>query len=397
MIMAQSGISRRGLLRGGLFSACSAAAHPFVSTMTFALAPFDARLVVIILRGGMDGLATVPSHGDPLLAGYRPTLAGDKVETIDLNGYFGLHPRLSGLKPLWDRGELGFVHAVSTPYRDKRSHFDGQDLLEAGTGNDVAEAARRGGWLNRLLQVVPGIDATTAFAVGQDEMRILSGSVPAMQWSPNVDVELTPATRLLLEQVYAPDPMFAEAAAEGLDLAAVIDKETLIPLANGDKREPLAAFAADRLNLDTRIAAFSLKGWDTHQRQSGGIARSLNTLERSILSLKEGLGGNWARTAVLAMTEFGRTVAENGTRGTDHGTGGLMITAGGALRGGQVLGQWPGLEEASLYDRRDLMPTGDVRGWAAWAMRGLYGIDRATLETTVFPALDMGDDPQLVL
>ncbi len=395
--MALSGISRRGLLRGGMVTACSAAAHPFLSTMTFASAPFDARLVVIILRGGMDGLATVAPYGDPLLAQYRSTLAGAKVETIDLNGYFGLHPKLGGLKPLWDRGELGFVHAVSTPYRDKRSHFDGQDLLEAGTGDDLAEASRRGGWLNRLLQVMPGADATTAFAVGQDEMRILIGNAPSMQWAPNVDVDLTPQARLLLEQVYAPDPMFAEAATEGLELASVIDNERLEPLANGDKREPLAAFAADRLKLDTRIATFSLNGWDTHQGQGNGLGRSLNTLERSILSLREGLGDTWSRTAVMVMTEFGRTVAENGTKGTDHGTGGVMLTAGGALRGGQVLGRWPGLDEASLYDRRDLMPTGDVRGYAAWAMRGLYGIDRATLETTVFPSLDMGDDPRLVL
>jgi uncharacterized protein (DUF1501 family) len=395
--MALSGISRRGLLRGGLVTACSAAAHPLLSTMTFASAPFDARLVVIILRGGMDGLATVAPHADPLLARYRPTLAGDKVETLDLDGYFGLHPMLGGLKPLWDRGELGFVHAVSTPYRDKRSHFDGQDLLEAGTGDDLAEAARRGGWLNRLLQVVPGAEASTAFAVGQEEMRILSGAAPAMQWSPEVDVELTPQARLLLEQIYAPDPLFAGAATEGLELASVINVQSLKPLANGDPREPLAAFAAERLKQDTRIAAFSLNGWDTHQGQAKGLGRSLNTLERSILSLKEGLGDTWSRTAVLAMTEFGRTVAENGTRGTDHGTGGLMVTAGGALRGGQVMGRWPGLDEAALYDRRDLMPTGDVRAWAAWTMRGLFGIDRAALETTVFPSLDMGEAPRLVL
>ncbi|MDF0599173.1 DUF1501 domain-containing protein [Psychromarinibacter sp. C21-152] len=392
-----TGISRRGLLKGGLGAACSLAAHPLTSTMTMAAAPWDARLVVIVLRGAMDGLGLLPPLGEPDFARYRPALGARAAETaIPLDGMFGLHRAMAPLMPLWRAGELGFAQAVSTPYRDKRSHFDGQDLLEAGTGMDVALAAQRDGWLNRLLQAVPGTEAQTAFAVGRQEMRILRGDAPVYQWEPETDIEVTAQQQLLLEHVYAADPLFSAAAGEALELAARIDRQDLPPLSTGARREPLGAFAADRLLEDTRIVSYSLTGWDTHRRQKGALARALDDLQRSILSLREGLGPVWSKTAVLAMTEFGRTVAENGSAGTDHGTGGAMVMAGGALRGGRIYGDWPGLAEADLYDRRDLMPTGDVRAYAAWAMRGLYGLDRATLEGAIFPTLDMGADPGMV-
>ena len=392
--MGKVNISRRGMLLG---AACSLAAHPLSTTMTFASAPWSPRLVVIILRGAMDGLDVVQPYGDPLLAGYRPTLkTGPDHQAVDLDGFFAMHGRLAGLAPMWQAGELGFAHAVSTPYRDKRSHFDGQDLLEAGTGMDVGPGAARGGWLNRFLQTVPGVRAETAFAVGNDDMRILGGPAPKLRWAPEVDVELTPQAELLLGHVYAHDPLFGPAAEKGMELARNIDREKLPLLANGEKQEPLAAFAAAQLKAETRIASYSLKGWDTHQKQGSSIARSLSKLERSVLTLQEGLGKVWGETLVLAMTEFGRTVAENGSRGTDHGTGGAMVMAGGALRGGKVFGQWPGLEEAALYARRDLMPTADVRSYAAWAMRNLYGLDRGTLEGAIFPGLEMGNDPGFV-
>ncbi len=394
--MTKTILSRRGLLRAGLAGACSAAAHPLLTTMTFAAAPWEARLVVIILRGAMDGLDAVQPYGDPLLAGYRPNLpVGPEHGARDLDGFFAMHPALGPLWPLWQAGELGFVHAVSTPYRDKRSHFDGQDLLEAGTA--AIGAGARGGWLNRFLQVMPGVEGETAFAVGRDEMRVLDGTAPAMHWSPDVDVTLTPETEALLTHLYARDPLFAPAAAEGMALAKVVDRTELPPLPDGQgRRDPLAAFAADRLRGETRIAAYSLNGWDTHQGQAGGLKRSLGELSRSILTLRDELGGIWSKTAVLAMTEFGRTARENGSRGTDHGTGGAMLLAGGALRGGRVYGRWPGLDEADLYAGRDLMPTADVRAYAAWAMRGLYGIGRDVLEDSVFPGLAMEDDPRIV-
>jgi uncharacterized protein (DUF1501 family) len=395
-------INRRFLLRGLGGMACSAAAHPFLSTVTFAqsdgAAPLgDHRLIVVILRGAMDGLDAVQPVGDADFARLRPTLAGGGT---DLDGFFALHPELSGLLPLWDAGQLAFIHATSTPYRDKRSHFDGQDLLEAGTGMDVPLGAVRDGWMNRMLQSVPGLTAETAYALGREAQPMLDGPAQARLWTPDVTLDLSAQSRLLLEHVYHDDDLFREAATEAMDLAAMGMPEDMIA-EGGNARladiDTLVEFAAGRLLAETRIAAFSLSGWDTHRRQKAAITMSFKRLQHLILQLQVGLGADvWGKTVLLAMTEFGRTVAENGSGGTDHGTGGVMFAAGGAVKGGQVMGQWPGLAEASLYDRRDLMPTSDVRAWAAWAMRGMYGFDRNTLESGVFPGLQMGDDPGLL-
>ncbi|WP_226779485.1 DUF1501 domain-containing protein [Oceaniglobus trochenteri] len=397
-------MDRRGFLRRGAgLVGCSLAAHPFLTTVTLASGPWDARLVVIILRGGMDGLDALRPVGDPAFAAARPGLLGEPGIPL---GFYAMHPALAPLKPLWDAGELGFAHAVSTPYRGKRSHFDGQDILEAGTGLDMADEARRDGWLNRLLQTAPGLSSETAFAIGRDEMKVLAGPAPVLNWSPEAALTVTGQSRLLLDELYHADPLFRDAAQEAMDLAELAAPDTVSRrgaalagmVAQGGRNSvrKLAGFAAERLYNDTRIAAFSLGGWDTHRRQDQGIGQSLGELADAILTLKTGLGPVWGKTTVLAMTEFGRTVRENGTRGTDHGTGGAMLLAGGAVRGGQVLGRWPGLDEADLYERRDLMPTGDVRAYAAWAMRGLFGTETALLERDIFPGLDMGANPGLL-
>ena len=414
-------IDRRAMLRGLGILGCSAAAHPFMTTVTLAGAdggaPLgDHRLVVIILRGAMDGLDVVRPLGERAFVGYRPTLAA--TQSLDLDGFFGLHLGLSGLHPLWQSGELAFAHATSTPYRDKRSHFDGQDLLEAGTSPDLPSAHLRDGWLNRMLQSVPGLQSETAFAVGRQEMRIMRGPAPVMDWSPDTAVNLSPQAQLLLEQVYHDDPLFMAAASEAMMLSELDLGDAMGGLAmSGDEMgsmmmaetptlrgarlgeaDRVADYAAERLRGATRIAAFSLTGWDTHKGQGKGFGRALSRLERSILRLKSGLGLEvWGKTTVLAMTEFGRTAAENGTGGTDHGTAGAMLVAGGAIRGGKIYGQWPGLEEADLFEPRDLMSTSDVRAWAAHAMRGLYGFDRGLLQDKVFPGLEIGEDPGLIL
>jgi uncharacterized protein (DUF1501 family) len=215
----------------------------------------------------------------------------------------------------------------------------------------------------------------------------------------------------LLDHIYHEDDLFREAGTEAIELSQDLsgravrtprDPLTSKPAMGADRAWPdidsLVDFAAGRLNGTTRIAAFSLTGWDTHRRQAAAISRPLSRLQRIILRMQAQLGPqNWGRTTLIAMTEFGRTARQNGTGGTDHGTGGAMVLAGGALRGGAVLGKWPGLAEAALYDRRDLMPTSDVRAWAAWSMRGLFGLDRSILERAVFPGLDMGQDPKLIL
>lgn len=405
--MAQ--MNRRLFLRAGAAAlmGCSAAASPLLTTVTLAGgAPMlgDHRLVVVILRGGLDGLDMVQPVADPLFSTYRPGLT--RTPGLPLDGIFALNARLAGLMPLWKAGELAFVHATSTPYRDKRSHFDGQDILEAGTGLDVPMPEVRDGWLNRMLQAIPGLGAETAYAVGREALPLLAGAAPVRSWVPDQRLRLSDTSRALLEQVYHDDPLFHAAAMEAMDLADEMDGTggmaegmTRTPKARGGRQadaEALASFAAGRLQDAARIAAFSLSGWDSHGNQASSLVQSYAALEALLLRLRADLGPVWGKTAVLAMTEFGRTARENGTGGTDHGTGGAMLMAGGAIRGGRIYGDWPGLEEAALYDRRDLMPTSDVRGWAAWALHGLFGLDRSVLETAVFPGLDMGSDPRFL-
>ncbi len=406
-------LSRRRFLTQSTVLGCSLAASPLLTPVTFAAAPWDTRLVVIILRGGMDALDVVQPYGDPEFAGLRPGLSGGPNSgALDLDGFYAMHPALRGLYPLWKQGELGFVQAVSTPYRDKRSHFDGQDLLEAGT---VGLNGQRDGWLNRVLQSVPGSGQRTAFALGRGDMKVLRGPADVANWSPEASLVMSPQAERLAGLVMQDDPLFHNALNEALELSRSDQGEaevgdqllgddsmqmtqmTMPGPQKGKLHRQIASFAAEQLRGDTRVASFSINGWDTHNRQQTALKGALGQLSDTILELQSGLGPEiWGKTAVVAMTEFGRTVRENGTGGTDHGTGGAMVLAGGAIRGGKVHGQWPGLAEADLYARRDLMPTADVRAQAAWILAGVAGLDRSTLENTVFPGLDMGQDPSLL-
>ncbi|WBU56968.1 DUF1501 domain-containing protein [Paracoccus sediminicola] len=393
-------IDRRRFLHALMGGACSAAAMPAFVPMSLASVPGDRRFVAILLRGAMDGLDAVQPYGDPLLRKLRRNLSGGPEKgALDLDGFFALHPALSPLMPLWRSGELGFAHAVSTPYRDRRSHFDGQDILEAGTGGaDIGSgpgAEMSSGWLNRLLPLIPGARFETAYAVGTDQLSILDGAAPHASWSPESRLALSTQAQRLLQQIYESDAPFHSAAEAAIRISA----ETAMPEANRGARdaEALASFAADRLNRDTRIAAFSLTGWDTHRNQTAALSEPLEVLAQTILTLKRDLGRTWDDTVVMAMTEFGRTVRENGTRGTDHGTGGLMVMAGGAVKGRQVYGSWPGLGESDLYAGRDLMPTADVRSYAGAAISGLFGLSASDIETSIFPGLDFAAPPRILL
>lgn len=389
--MPGSPLSRRAFLSRSALVGCSLAASPVLTPVSFASAPWDTRLVVIVLRGGMDGLDVVQPYGAPDYARLRAGLkAGPDNGAVDLDGFYALHPKLAPLMPLWRQGDLGFVQAVSTPYRDKRSHFDGQDLLEAGTS---VLGPARDGWLNRMLTQVPGVQARTAFAIGQGEMKVLSGPAPVAEWSPDADLAISPQALRLADLVMQEDPAFHAALSEAAMLSA--DGDTTPGKARPHVK--IAGFAAGQLRGETRVASFSINGWDSHNRQERTLGAALTRLSDTILTLQADLGPQiWGKTAIVAMTEFGRTVRVNGTGGTDHGTGGSMVLAGGAIRGGRVYGDWPGLAETDLYKGRDLMPTGDVRAPAAWVMRGLTGLSQSDLEGTVFPGLDMGRDPGLL-
>jgi len=253
-----------------LGAACCAAASPLVTPVVFAAAPGENRLVVIVLRGGLDGLGVVQPHGDRGFWALRPGLGLDpRTGLADLDGFFGLHPAFDAMMGMWRAGDLGFVHAVSTPYRHKRSHFDGQDFLENGGGDaDGSLTPGRDGWLNRALGQIPGANAEYAMAVGQGHLMLLHGKTPAAAWSPTNELSLSNDERMLLTRLYGGDPLFASAL-EGAVMLSDADGKA----ARRESGKTLAAFAARRLNGASRIAAFSLGGWDTHRRQDRAIAR----------------------------------------------------------------------------------------------------------------------------
>ena len=384
-------LSRRAFLIG-----CSAAASPLLTPVSFAAVAGDNRLVVIVLRGAMDGLDVVRPLGDRAYAALRPGLAADAAQSHDLDGFFALHPAAAPLMPLWDKGELAFAHAVATPYRQGRSHFIGQDALENGTGAEQGQlTAGHDGWLNRALSAIPGANARTAVSVGQQRLLILEGSNDTQHYFPVSESALSAQGRTLLAAVNAADPLFAKPFAESQQLAQ--DSMGEAPARPNDSYATLGRYVAEQLTAKSRIASLSLGGWDTHHTQTRTMTEQLTALSDLVLAIKTGLAAHWGTTLVLAMTEFGRTARENGTQGTDHGTGGLMIAAGGALRGKRVMADWPGLSEGNLLANRDLMPTRDVRSFAGWALRGLYGVDASAIEGLVFPGLDLGGDPALLL
>lgn len=382
--LSRLGMSRRGFLAG----ACCAAAAPVLTPVTFAAMPGDNRFVTIILRGAMDGLDLVQPYGDPAFAALRPKLAlTPDIGLLDLDGFFGLNPAASALMPLWKAGHLSFVHAVSTPYRDQRSHFDGQDILETG-GIDKSQ---KSGWLNRALAVIPRSDARKAIDINTSMELILTGPNQADSWSSQSDFSLADDEIAFLDRLYSRDPLFAKA----FDEAKTTDKAADLLYTDakrGSGIADMAKLAGGMLREQYRVASFSINGWDTHVGQAGQFKKAAGDLATAIVSLKEALGEDaWSKTVVVAMTEFGRTARENGTSGTDHGTGGLAVLAGGGVAGGKVLGQWPGLGEGKLLDERDLMPTGDVRELAAAMLYRQFDIKPGNLTSKVFPGLSFDE------
>lgn len=370
-----------------LTAACCIAAAPIVTPVTFAAVPGDNRLVTIVLRGAMDGLALVQPYGDPALRLLRPKLSLSPEQGLrDLDGYFGLHPAAEALLPLWRAGELGFVNAISTPYRSGRSHFDGQDMLESG---GAAVQDERTGWLNRAIAGIPRSSARKAIDVNTTSELILAGPNPVDVWSTRANLELAEDERSFFTRLYRSDPVFAAAMAEAVETDMFSDG-----IHAGEKRnggvESVARLAAGMLSGEHRIASFSISGWDTHVGQDRTFKKPVAELCAAILTLKANLRPEvWRRTAILAITEFGRTAQENGSAGTDHGTGGVAIIAGGAVAGGRIHGNWPTLSEASLLDGRDLQPTTDLRQLAAAMLYQQFGISAEALGSNVFPGLTL--------
>ena len=346
----------------------------------------DKRFVVLTLRGGLDGLAAVPAHGDPDYASLRGSLALPKSGAgapIDLDGFFGLNPALHNLSEMWREKELVIFHNVATPYRD-RSHSDAQNVLETGSTKPYLV---NDGWLNRALQPL-GLDTGNgALAVRSSPPLLLDGAARVISWMPS---RVPPADEDFLARVgflYAKDEVLAPANWQR---------------PNGQGNGPAASIAllmegAGKILAapdGPRVAVFDISGWDTHFDQGAGdgqLTRRLRALDEGLAALKTTLGPIWKRTAVVAASEFGRTVAVNGTGGTDHGTGGVAFLMGGMVAGGMIHAEWVGLKQRALRDGRDLPARTDTRSVFKGALADHLGVSKSQLELSVFP--DSGATP----
>ncbi|ATY31906.1 DUF1501 domain-containing protein [Sphingomonas psychrotolerans] len=318
--------------------------------MVLAKAATERRFVFIIQRGAADGLGTLAPLGDPAFAGQRGVLAQDFASAPRLDSLFALHPAMTNLHSLYQAKQALFVHAVASPYRE-RSHFDGQNVLETGGSSAYA---LKDGWLNRLLSLLPADDR--AIALAATIPMALRGSVEVASYAPSA---LPDASDDLLARVSA---MYREdSQLHAIWEQAIATRMLTSDLASDNGRNAAAtgSLAARLLSAEggARIAMIETGGWDTHAQQRGRLAGQLKGLDAMVGAVRQGLGPLWSETILVVATEFGRTVKVNGTQGTDHGTGALAMLMGGAVNGGRVVADWPGLGDAALYEGRDLRPT----------------------------------------
>jgi uncharacterized protein (DUF1501 family) len=363
--------------------------------VAFASVPGDRRMVFVILRGAVDGLAAVPPHGDKDYAAIRGQLALSATGATplhDLDGMFGLHPALANLKAMYDSKELIAFQNICSPYRD-RSHFDGQNVLETGA---VKPHAIGDGWLNRALTPMGLGDGVHALAVAQTPPLLLTGPARATSWMPAQLPTPDAAFLARVKLLYAHDAVLSQSLDDALSLqsAAMIasdDPSDKKPgPGNAANLSPLFAGAGRLLaaNDGPRVAVLDISGWDTHINEGAGdgaLARRLAALDGGLDALKTALGPNWSKTAVVMATEFGRTARPNGNGGTDHGTGGASFLLGGAVAGGHVRAEWTGLSNAALQDGRDQPARTDLRALFKGVLAEHMGVPASALNGTVFP------------
>lgn len=348
------------------------------------------HLILLNLRGGVDGLALVPPYGEPSYATHRAALSlaapGADQGLLKLDGLFGLHPKLPALHGFYERGEALFFHAVATPYRD-RSHFDAQKVLENGT----TTPGELSGWVNRSITSHPELKA---LAIGANVPLIARGTAPVQTWSPSLLPEIDDDTLRRVRDLYQRDPFFAKRLAEALEAPDA---------GSGNRRRRNRGQIYHLLNLAVEflladdgpdILTLDWDGWDTHANQggtTGALANKLAQLDGALERLAIGLGASWRDTVIIVFTEFGRTVRTNGTRGTDHGTdhgtGTLAFAVGGSVQGGRIVSDWPGLNPTNLFQNRDLKPTRDVRELFASALVQHLGIDEGPVANRIFPGI----------
>ena len=365
-------IQRRDLLTGGM-AALGLAVAP---KMAFASAQTDTRFVFIIQRGAADGLNTLIPYADPQYAHLRGALAIDQKAATKLDGMFALHPSLKNIGAFYQNQNASFVHAISSPYRE-RSHFDGQNILESG-GTRAYELDN--GWLNRLVGLLPkSPEAPIAFSptipLG------LRGANPVTSYAPSQLPDANQDFLMRVSNMYENDPQLYK-----LFNMASATNETASRAggAGAAATGTLAATFLSRAN-GPRIAMIETNGWDTHFGQEGRLQRALKDLDDLVGALKTGMGDEWKNTVVLVATEFGRTAAANGTGGTDHGTGACAMVFGGKVKAGKIIADWPGLRGSDLFENRDLKPTNDLNGLIAGTAANAFNLDPQLVARHLFP------------
>jgi len=405
-------IKRREFLSGAALAAGSVL---FTSRIAFAGSGTRPRFVFIILRGALDGLTAVPPYADPNYARLRGEVAvaapGAAGGALKLDGLFGLHPSLVFLNESFAARELVVFHAVASPYRE-RSHFDGQDVLENGCAR--AHAVQTG-WINRALATLPPDHSARrgelGIALGQKVPLVMRGTAPVASWSPSHLAALDEDTLQRITDLYSTDPILSQRLADALATQSAADASQDEAMTGAAAENPPTQLLARReqpnarggapykeiihatagfLRSDDgpRVAVFDALGWDTHANEGGAqgqLAARLAGLDAGLRLLKEELGPVWRDTVVMIATEFGRTAAVNGTRGTDHGTAAAAFLLGGAVHGGRVIADWPGLSERALYQGRDLAPTLNLHSIMKGVLADHLAVPARALDTAVFP------------
>jgi uncharacterized protein (DUF1501 family) len=367
----------------------------------------DPRFLAVILRGALDGLATVAPVGDPDWTGLRGEEAltlGGKTPALKLDDFFALNPAMPNLHRMFQGGEAIVVHACATPYRE-RSHFDGQDLLESGMPKAGPSET---GWLNRALSALQAggrVDPKggRVFAVGPVTPLVARGPAPVLSWSPQRIMPASDDTMARLLDLYRhADPKLASVLEDNSKLTA-IEQSGAMGMAQkpgGPGPAQVRAYFSDAAGNAAkflaqpdgpRVGALALDGWDTHFNEGiaqGRLSQLLGSLDDALAAIKTNMGPAWRETVVALATEFGRTARINGTDGTDHGTATVALLVGGALKGGRVIADWPGLKPAALYQNRDLAPTTDLRAVLKGVLKDHLRADDRTLAQNVFPGSD---------
>ena len=370
------------LTRRSFFTAASAAgglALMGLPKMAFARVNSERRFIFIIQRGAADGLNIIAPTGDPSYAALRSDFAPDLSAGAKLDSFFTLHPALAETAKIYADKQALFVHAAASPYRD-RSHFDGQNVLETGGS---AAYRLRDGWLNRLIGLLPAEEGK-ALALSSTVPMALRGSHEVSSYAAS---QLPSPSADLLARVgalYDADRQLHELWSAAMDTRMKAGNP--MQAAGGQKGGATGALAAKMLLGDgARIAMIETNGWDTHSAQRGRLNAQLRDLDQTLAALRTGLGAEWSNTLVAVATEFGRTVRPNGTGGTDHGQASAAMLIGGAVAGGKVIADWPGLGDANLYEGRDLKPTTDLDALIAGAIAQHYALDPSRVMTSLFP------------